>query len=236
MALVLVGVLLAASLAFLRVWLPLRAARRADYIRTFLLPKGLYEKLQKTHPQLSMKDCELVGKGLRQFFLTYLKSGKQYVSMPSQVVDDLWHEYILYTRNYEQFCQAAFGRFLHHTPAAVIGTSKVSNSGLRRCWTFACKEELINPKSPSRLPLLFALDTKLGIAGGFNYSPNCARVPFASQSKPNDNGDGVIYCGSDFSDASFDGGLDGFDGIDGSGDASGDGGGGGDGGCGGGGD
>ena len=31
--------------------------------------------------------------------------------MPSQVTDDLWHEFILYTRNYEDFCRRAFGRF-----------------------------------------------------------------------------------------------------------------------------
>jgi hypothetical protein len=227
-------VLVFVAFAFLAIWLPLRAARRAEYIRTFLLPKGLYEKLQKIHPQLTTKDCELVGKGLRQFFLAYLKSGKQYVSMPSQVVDDLWHEFILYTRNYEQFCQSAFGRFLHHTPAAAIGGTKVANSGLRRCWTFACREELINPKVPSRLPLLFALDTKLAIVGGFAYATDCAGI--RTQASLSGNNAGVVYCGGDFSNASFDGGTEGFDGNEGSSEGGGDSGGDGGGGCGGGGD
>ena len=39
-----------------------------------------------------------------------------------------------------------------------------SNSGLRRCWEHACLEENINPLKPSRLPLLFCLDAKLGVA------------------------------------------------------------------------
>ena len=57
-----------------------------------------------------------MSRGLRQFFLAYLMSGKRYVSMPSQVADDLWHEFILYTREYDAFCRRAFGGFLHHTP------------------------------------------------------------------------------------------------------------------------
>ncbi len=35
---------------------------------------------------------------------------------PSRRVDDAWHEFILCTRSYAKYCQANFGRFLHHTP------------------------------------------------------------------------------------------------------------------------
>lgn len=54
----------------------------------------------------------LVARALRQFFLAHLQSDPQYVSMPSQVDDELWHEFILYTRNYDAFCRRAFGRFM----------------------------------------------------------------------------------------------------------------------------
>jgi hypothetical protein len=60
---------------------------------------------------------QLVTRALRQFFLAHLHSGRRYVSMSSQVADDLWHEFILCTRNYDAFCRRAFGRFVHHTPA-----------------------------------------------------------------------------------------------------------------------
>ena len=208
-------------------------SQREAHIRSFILPKGLYDKLREKQPSLALKDCQLVAQGLRQFFLTYLKSGHQYVSMPSQVVDDLWHEFILYTKNYEQFCDKAFGRFLHHTPAAAMSSTKQSNSGLRRCWWFACREENINPRSPTRLPLLFALDTKLNIPNGFHYAANCTlgRREGAGAAAA---GAGVIYCGGDFSSSSADGGTDGF-GDGGSSDSGGDGGSGCGGGCGGGG-
>lgn len=211
--------------------------RRADFIRTFRWPPGLLERLEKHHPGFTRKESALVSQGLRQFFLAYLMSGKRYVSMPSQIADDLWHEFILYTREYQAFCRRAFGGFLHHKPAVVLSSAqRRSNEGLRRVWWYCCKYENINPTSPTRLPLLFALDAKLNIPNGFVYHPDCREL--------RRNGSGAAHCGGDFSDSSIDGSSAGFGdaGSDGSGHGGhgGDGGhgggdgGGGDGGCGGG--
>src|ERR1700741_1564586 len=35
---------------------------------------------------------------------------------PSPIVDIGWHTFILYTREYAQFCQRLAGRFIHHSP------------------------------------------------------------------------------------------------------------------------
>ncbi|WP_199534754.1 glycine-rich domain-containing protein [Rhodoferax lacus] len=132
--------------------------------------------------------------------------------MPSQVVDDLWHAFILNTRSYDAFCKQAFGRFLHHVPSAALKSNRHSNTGLRRCWWYTCKEENINPRNATRLPLLFALDTKLQIAGGFHYVADCSTVRRLAE---RGSDAATVYCGGDFSDNSFDGSTDGF------GDASG---------------
>lgn len=211
-------------------WQRQLALRRAAFIRRFELPKGLFDKLRAHHPALTEKDCRLVAQGLRQFFLAYLQSGRKYVSMPSRVADDLWHEFILYTKSYDAFCRRAFGRFLHHTPAVVLGDARQSNEGIRRCWRHACLEENIDPRTPTRLPLLFALDGKLNVSGGFRYVADCSSLRRAGGS--GNGGSGVIHCGGDLSGAGADGATGG---IDGGSDAdSGDGGCGG--GCGGGGD
>jgi hypothetical protein len=189
---VLVVMLVATSLVM---WSRAKKAARVDYIRTFFLPKGLYAKLLKHHPHLSEKDCQLVGRALRQFFITYAKSDHRAVAMPSQVTDDLWHEFILYTRDYDEFCKKSFGRFFHHTPAIVIKASGGNEAGLRRCWWHACAEENINPRKPQRLPILFAIDKKLNIVNGFFYSPDCKALGRTN------SGDG--YCASDFSDGSL---------------------------------
>lgn len=190
------------SWALLKVHRRWSQAARADYIRSYMFPPGVFDKLRSKHPGLTASDVQLVARGLRQFYLAYLKSGCQFVSMPSQVVDDLWHEMILYTRNYDAFCKKAFGRFLHHTPAVVLSPSKRDNAGLRRTWWHVCLDENINPRKPTRLPLLFALDKKLNIPQGFVYAPNCAALRAG--------GARDTYCGADFGSSSTDGSTDGF--------------------------
>ena len=201
-------------------WAMWRRLARAEFIRSYVFPQGLFDKLHAKRPTLDVKQMQLVTQGLRQFFLAHLHSGRKFVSMPSQVADDLWHEFILYTRNYDGFCRRAFGRFMHHTPAVALGRAQQNNIGLRRTWWYTCKDENINPRTPTRLPLLFALDAKLGIGDGFVYAPDCSKL--------RDRQDGTVHCGGDFSSGSVDGSTEGF-GDGGAGDS-----GGGDSGCGGG--
>ncbi|MBL8511476.1 MAG: hypothetical protein JNM52_07505 [Betaproteobacteria bacterium] len=213
---------------FVFLWRRQITLRRAEYIRSFELPRGLYDQLRKRRPTLTFKECHLTSQALRQFFLAYAMSGRQLVSMPSQAADDLWHEFILYTRHYHDFCQKAFGGFLHHTPAVVLGKGQQGNAGLRRCWWQTCRIENINPRNPTRLPLLFALDAKLKIEDGFRYVADCQSV----RRQGDNNSSAMVYCGGDFGDSNIDGGLDGWgdstsdSSSDGGGDSSGCGGGG----------
>src|SRR5215470_2252757 len=212
---------LCAFTAFLyRSWLKYR---REEFIRNYTWPRGLLERLEKHNPGFDRKDSALVSRGLRQFFLAYLRSGTRFVSMPSQIADDLWHEFILYTREYQNFCQQAFGGFLHHTPAVVLSADRRNNEGLRRVWWQCCREENIDPEYPTRLPLLFALDAKYNVAGGFVYHPRCEQLRQGSGTSA-----GAAHCGGDFSSSSIDGSTAGFG--DSSSDGSGGDGGGGDGG------
>lgn len=214
-------------------------AARERFVRESVLPQFLKRKLRDAYPHLAQKEAELVEQGLRQFFWACLHSKRQFVAMPSRAVDVLWHEFILHTRAYQDWCQQALGFFLHHTPAETLGRRAKHNDGLRRAWYWACQQENINPRAPSRLPLLFALDTQLKIANGFFYLPDCHDI--ARKNEAGGNG-GSIYCGTDFADASYDGSCDDFGGAepnsshssdsDGGGDG-GDGGGDGGGGCGG---
>jgi hypothetical protein len=165
-------------------------SRRRQFVRESKIPLLLNRKLREKYPHLTASDTDLVIRGLRQYFMAYLRSGKKFVAMPSQVVDAAWHEFILHTRAYESWCSTAFGKLLHHSPAEVLGKSGERNDGLRRTWYWACKEESIDPRNPARLPLLFALDKKFDIPGGFTYVPDCKDIDRQS-------GSGT-QCGSDF--------------------------------------
>mgnify|MGYP001569688629 CR=1 FL=1 len=37
---------------------------------------------------------------------------------PSKLIDEVWHEAILHTRDYAALCMALCGHFIHHTPTA----------------------------------------------------------------------------------------------------------------------
>lgn len=208
--------------------------QREQVVREAPLPQFLKRKLRDTYPHLSTKDCDLVERGLRQFFLACLRSRRKFVAMPSRAVDAVWHEFILHTQAYRDWCEVALGHFLHHTPAEALGAKVSSNDGLRRAWYWACRDEAIHPRTPTRLPLLFALDAKLAIPNGFVYAADCG-----NRLHPlHDNSSGTTHCGTSFSDGSHSGDASGFGGSDstGSSDGGSSNGGGDGGGCGGGGD
>lgn len=192
-----------ALFAIVTLWTKVSAARRERHIRTFQLPRGLFHKLGERRPEVDPKYHALVAQALRQYFLCHLSSGMKFVSMPSKVVDDLWHEFILYTREYHAFCKAAFGGYMHHVPAAVLSHGQNDDTGLRRTWHYACREENINPAAPARVPLLFAIDGKLGVADGFRYVANCGPTV----------GDGVrnVHCGAELGERTAGDGVDGGD-------------------------
>jgi hypothetical protein len=208
-----------AAIAAAVVWGILRHRRGMRHIREAPLPSGIFDKLRQRRPDIAPEHFPGVERALRDFFAAHLLSGRKPVSMPSRAADELWHEFILHTRHYQQFCREAFGRFLHHTPATALSRRYDRNVGLRRVWWFACKQESIDPRQPSRLPLLFALDTQLGLADGFRYDLDCNGTH-----RRDDDGSGGgcgSHCATDMSDSSFDGTTDGFGGGDGGGDGGG---------------
>ena len=179
------------SVAVLIVWSLWRnwaKSRRAAFIDNFPYERLLDKRLATRHPELSEAQRQEVFAGLLDYFQLCRTAGKRMVAMPSQAVDDAWHEFILFTRQYNKFCQGAFGRFLHHTPAEAMSAPTQASEGIRRAWRLACAREKIDPQKPDRLPRLFALDAALLIAGGFIYHLDCMAAQKAGM------GDG--YCAS----------------------------------------
>lgn len=195
------------TIMVLAIWGAWKQGERANFIRDYRFPSGLLASLREQRPALRGADLQLVARGLRMLFPAYLYGRRKPVSMPSKIADELWHGFILHTRHYDDFCRKAFGRFLHHTPATVLGKDRRNNEGLRRVWWHSCREESIDPRKATRLPLLFALDVKLGIVDGYRYALDCSRL--------RESVDGTTQCAGDLGDASIDGSTDGFDGADG---------------------
>tara|TARA_S200000501_G_scaffold22818_1_gene19825 strand:- start:186 stop:857 length:672 start_codon:yes stop_codon:yes gene_type:complete len=154
--------------------------KRLDFIKNYEFSVSLKEKLKLKHPQLSEDAVESVFLALKDYFIYFLNSIEEgelgQLSMPSKVVDDAWHEFILFTQEYQVFCKRAFGKFLHHTPAEPYKKGfknwllKKGKYRIRSVWKFACKHEGIENLNPEKLPRLFAIDKLLEIEGGYFYS------------------------------------------------------------------
>ena len=111
---------------------------------------------------------------LRDYFQLCYQAKKRLVAMPSQVVDDAWHEFILFTRDYQHFCQRGPGRFLQHTPAEAMRSPTDAQEGLKRAWRLACRRDGIDPRAPQSLPKPFAAPAA---------APTVARTP-CSDARP----------------------------------------------------
>lgn len=150
-----------------------RRRRRERFIETFRFPAYLSAKLREARPGLTGAQEAMVFDALRQYFHACRLAEGRFVSMPSKAVDDAWHAFILSTRAYREFCERAFGRFLHHTPAEAMRTPTLAGEGIKRTWRLCCRLERIDPRAPAALPLLFAVDQALGLPDGYRYDLVC---------------------------------------------------------------
>ncbi len=195
-----------------------RRQRRASFIDGYSFPRGVHERVKKRYPHLSEADLDLVFSALRDYFHLCRKAGRRMLAMPSQVVDVAWHEFILFTRNYEAFCAKALGRFLHHTPTEAMPSRTMASDGIKRTWRLACRRAGVDPLAATAVPLLFAIDGQLTIEDGFRYALNCTALAAA--------GSTASYCASHIGCGGGCGGGCSGSGCGGGGDSSGDGGGG----------
>jgi len=157
----------------------IRAAMRREFVNSYAFPAGVQQRLRKAHPRYTAAQIADVIGGLRDWFLVAQRAKRRPVSMPSRIVDDAWHEFIIDTRAYREFCRRAFGHPFDHVPAEAMRSPLQAQEGIRRAWRLACALEWLDARRPTRLPRLFALDARLAVPGGFVYAIDCMRGELA---------------------------------------------------------
>lgn len=147
-------------------------AGRAAYIHKYTFPAELRNRLQRNH-DLTLEGSGRVLEGLRQYFLACLAAQRsplsKEVGMPSKAVDAAWHEFIVLTKQYASFCEEAFGRYLHHTPKAMMD---VPASAALANTLHQLRGQALSPAGwamVGTVPLLFAIDRELGFKDGHVY-------------------------------------------------------------------
>ena len=78
----------------------------------------LIEKLIKNRSVNDAVEGELLFTEVKRYLmLTQLDRDEVSWEMYSLRVDEVWHQFVLYTHEYAAFCDRYFGRFLHHRPS-----------------------------------------------------------------------------------------------------------------------
>ena len=75
----------------------------------------LKNKLENIAKRFEVDSNQLLTELIKYLIVTN-KSNK--TTSPSYLVDLAWHEFILFTKYYQQFCTKHFGKFIHHTPGS----------------------------------------------------------------------------------------------------------------------
>lgn len=170
---ILVGIAIVALVVAGAAWWYRIKANRRTFIEQYRFPAVLRSKIRFKYPDLDEKQMFQVLEGLRQFFLVCAIANavqrKRSFGMPSKIVDDAWHEFILMSREYSRFCDQAFGGYLHHTPAGA-GDEPYEKSLLRTLHQL--KSRHTNHAGWAMLggiPLLFALDKAMAVEGGQHF-------------------------------------------------------------------
>jgi hypothetical protein len=170
--------------------------RRRLFIEGYAFPPALRDKLSERYPELSDGQITTVLEGLRAWFVACLHADGRTLGMPSRAVDVAWHEFILVTRDYHAFCEEAFGRYLHHSPAAVM-TEPIGGALAR---TAAVAERYPLPTSPivlaAGIPFLFAIDSELGIEDGNRWT-EADVAAFRSSTSDSIDGSSTFMAGMD---------------------------------------
>ena len=153
------------------------------YIDDYIFPQGITQNIKKKYVHLTDIEIAEVLKLLKEYFhmcniATIGAASSESISkekeilcvgMPSKIVDDAWHELILFTREYADFCEKALGKFLHHTPSSALSNTVPTQTAIQNAWRIACHRSELNPVSTSELPAIFKIDEKLSIKDGFIY-------------------------------------------------------------------
>ena len=86
----------------------------------------LIEKLLKDHIVETAEEAEALFVEVKRYIVLARSDRTKNWTMHSRRIDEVWHQFILFTKEYGEFCQRYFGNYVHHSPSnAPNGETKV---------------------------------------------------------------------------------------------------------------
>ncbi len=108
--------------------------KKISYIKNYQIPLHVLEDFHEKTQIQQNEQILLIIKGLKLFFIMCLlnKGNKIPVVMSSKYIDELWHSFILDTKEYQKFCRHFYHDIIHHIPAkkSIITLEMIENNQL----------------------------------------------------------------------------------------------------------
>ena len=104
-----------------------KVIRRGRRLQNLFCPETIAEELQQLCPLLITKISDVVKLSEHKAFslltelvkFLVLCSRSSQVLLPSLIVNSAWQQFLLFSENYENFCQQYLSRFVHYQPAVI---------------------------------------------------------------------------------------------------------------------
>lgn len=61
---------------------------------------------------------------LRFLYICGSRRARQHPFYPPVLIDEAWHTFLLFTKEYDAFCRFYFGTFIHHSPVTATNRNK----------------------------------------------------------------------------------------------------------------
>jgi len=89
-------------------------------LEEYEIPSGVIERIKPKEPFNKMMDVQIkeIVNEFKKFMAIVVinhKTGNR-VEMVSDLVDEVWHTFILFTNEYKKFCDTLVGEYIHHEP------------------------------------------------------------------------------------------------------------------------
>lgn len=177
--------------------------QRQQFIETYVIPPSILHRLRREQA-ISSQQLPMIERGFKDFCQLQLGAPRTLHHLPSKAVDALWHTLILDTQRYADFCQRAFGKMLHHHPAAEMQhlSQHLQTQALKATWRGACALQNIRPQAAQSLPLLFVLDQHIAWPDGLRYDLDQLHNTLRYADTSGADGDVGLSCSLDLSDCS----------------------------------
>jgi len=99
-----------------------------ERLQDYELPDGVYERLKQKPPFNKMPEEEIRNcvEEFKKFIslLVINRDNNRRLEMISPVIDEIWHSFILFTKEYREFCGQVIGEYIHHEPDVQDGASQ----------------------------------------------------------------------------------------------------------------